>query len=650
MSVARIDKSEITGWGGRPDLYVDEKITPPLLYAMSDIPASRAWTDVSRKNVKNFGECGIHIVCIDANLKDGWLESGEFDPTEFFKQMQAVAESNPQAKVIVRLHLNPPYFWLRKNKEEQIVFYGVESTDGGDYGDRLIAKDRTSEMKVSFASKKWQKDCGEVLRKFCKIVTSDERGKPLIGIQVAYGTCGEWHYFGKYYGDDAFVADYSMPMTTFYRAYLQEKYHTLNDLRVVYGNAATFENIQQPSPQEKSAYWEKDLLNPETDAKLIDAQKCYSLSAAQAISFFCKVIKDACGNGMLAGAFYGYFFLIGAAPSAHYEPHKIYLDDNVDFLAGPAGYIENKRSGNMNLLRHLPEASRLNGKLFLCEMDQGFSSVSCGSVYTCESETEYEAILKRNVVENLIHGNGAWYYDHRLGTDSIYEKKGYWETQSRLQTISDLQAFGSVLLSRPFVKSTDVLVVQDTELAYYTAKQYDHFALINALGKSGAGIDQVYLKDLPKCDLSRYKCVIFANCKIFPKETYDFIRKNVTGVNRWTLFMGDGDCVVNGKIVRGGAAKAFEAKPYMETLRESGVYVSEEIIYDGNVLRAVFKKAGVHVYTENHEVVVADNGMVMVHTKGIEKTVLHLHCGTIELENGDCRTVVYDTNTGERLL
>ena len=655
MSVVRIEKSGITGWGGRPDLYIRDVKMSPLLYAMSDIPASRAWKEVSRNAVKTFAGCGINIVCVDVNLKDGWKEDGTLDATFLFREIEAVLESNPQAKIIARLHLNPPYFWMRKYPEELITFYGAPSTDSGDYGDRLIAKDRTLEMKVSFASLKWQKDCGDVLREFCKCAKTNPMGEALVGIQVAYGTCGEWHYFGKYADENAFEADYSVPMRRFFRTYLREKYKTKENFQKYYGGNVDFESVELPTPKQKSLYWQTDLLDPEKHSLIIDAQKCYSLSAAKAITYFCKIIKETCGKEMLAGSFYGYFFLIGAAPAAHYEPNVVFEEDSVDFLAGPCGYIENKKSGKMNLLRYLPESNRLNGKLFLCEMDQGYRSYSCGEIYKCENEQEYEAILKRNILENLIHGHGAWYYDHRLPTDSIYEKTSYWTSKESLATIKRLQEFAdSVLLNRPFVKTTDVLVVQDTERAYYTAKQYDHFALIDALGKSGVGFDNVYLSDLQKCDLSRYKCVLFVNCQIFSKDLLEYVKTKVCGQGRTVLFMGQLKYIIDDCSISQSALEIFGAEEvglaHKEKKEEKEIYYSEEIFYDNQFYREFFRRAGVHIYTEGNEVCIADNNMVMIHTKDIPFSTLHLHSGDLRVKNGDCSTIVYDTQTGKRIL
>ena len=59
MSKARIDGSRVTARGGVAELYIDGVRTPPLLYALSDIPAAKAWQECSQRGIRNFGACGV---------------------------------------------------------------------------------------------------------------------------------------------------------------------------------------------------------------------------------------------------------------------------------------------------------------------------------------------------------------------------------------------------------------------------------------------------------------------------------------------------------------------------------------------------------------------------------------------------------------
>ena len=658
MSFAEIRKSTVTASQGMPELYIDGQKTPPLFYALSDIPAGRAWTERSQTGIKQFAERGIHIVCIDTNLYEGWQENGEYSPASTFKEMQAVLQANPKAKIIVRLHMNAPYWWLRKHPEEWLVVYGEKHTDCGGYADRILDNDRpASEIKASFASEKWLNDAGEMLAQYCQKIKDSPFGEYLIGIQPAYGSCGEWHSFG------GLLADYSAPMTRFYRKVVKDIYQTEEKLKEFYGENARFDNLEIPLPEIRNDYNYGRFYHPKTDAPVVDSFRCYSLAAVQAISHFCRIIKRTWGAGILAGSFYGYFFSVGGATSAHLETSKIYENDDIDFLAGPGAYGENKFAGNANTLRHLPESNRINGKLFLCEMDQGYSSHCAGgtansAIYTCENQAEFSAITIRNIMENILHGNGAWFYEHRLTHESKYKTTLYWDSPESHDTIIKIRQACEKIQSRPFVKSTDVLIVQSTEALYYQLNgwfpfSYAHRAFLDAVAKSGVGFDHVYLADLEKCDLKRYKCVIFINCTVLSKAKFDYIKNKVMKDGRTVCFMLKCGRILDGEVSDENVEKLVGRKLLPEIFYQTddcSVYYCENAVYSAQWYNGVFRKAGAHIYTDHREVVVADNNLVMVHCKNIAKTHLHLKDRDILLDNGACNTYVFDVETGERLL
>lgn len=651
MSVVKIKREHITAQGGAPELYIDGKKTVPLWFALSDIPGARPWTDYAQKNIAQFAQSGINVVCVDTDLQSGWKENGEYDAEKPLKEVGYVVRANPNAKIVIRLHINAPYWWMRKNPDELIGYYGVAPTDSGDYGERLIAMDRVpAEIRVSYVSEKYHKECGEVIKTLCRMLKKSEYGDNVIGIQVAYGTCGEWHPYGKYYQPDGqnAEADYGKPMLAYFRRYLREKYQTEEALRTAYKTDETFENARLATPEERLTFTDGKYRFEQSAARAIDSLVCFQTAITTAISAFCKAVKES-GENLLAGAFYGYFFGAGDLFSAMFEQERLFADKNVDFFAATAPYGKNKRTGNFCMYRHLAEAMRLNGVLFLNEMDQGYKAHSAyrndgDGFYACESEEEYASVLKRNIMENILRGNGAWYYDHRLGTDSIYEKVGYWDKAERMATITNIQRACEKIQEKPFVKTADVLLVFDgkkcyNHAGYFFCNSYNSFDFFDAVMKSGAGVDVGALSDLQKCDLSRYKCVLFMECIAMSKQTYSFIKNTVMQEGRTVGFFDKCGLIVDG----------VPDEKNVSALVEGGLYMPQPST-DKAFYHDLFKRAGAHIYTDGGEVVVADNEMVMVHCKDIPKTTLRLHCGDIELENGKYNTVVYNTFTGEQIL
>lgn len=634
-----IDKEDVNANFGEPRLIVDGKKIPSVWFALSDIPGARPSTDYAQKAIAQFSDCGINVVCGDCNLQSGWKEDGSVDVRDFLKETEGILRANANAYIVMRLHVNPPYWWMRKNPDELIRYYGMENTDSGDYGDRLIAMDRKpNEMRASYASKKFLSDCSKVITAYLKAVKQAGVDR-LLGVQVAYGTCGEWHWWGSNYIDERSV-DYGKAMLEYFRDFVREKYKTVERLKEAYGTDENFDNVRFATPSERH---EKNDLGLRS-ARAVDALICLQRSRTDAIATLCKAVKAADEN-LLAGSFYGYFF---GAGDAMFEQGRLFEDENVDFIAATAPYGKNKQCGNFHNYRHLAESMRLNGMLYLNEMDQGYKAHSVyrdeTPIYECESEEEYRAVLKRNIMENILRGNGAWYYDHRLRTDSIYEKAGYWDKEERLQTISELQRVCKNLIEKKYVKTTDVLIVFDGKSRYYFAdsflkNSYDAFDCLDAIMKSGAGVDFIALDDIEKCDVSRYKCVVFMECLAMGNKTYDYLQNVVKDGNRKIVLVGRCGLVVDGAVSEERASKL-----------KNGCECLEKPSIDSKYYRTLFKEAGAWIYTENGEVVVADNETVMVHTKGVPVTRLNLPSGEIEIENGKYNTVVYNVITGERVL
>ena len=50
--------------------------------------------------------------------------------------------------------------------------------------------------RVSLASERWLRETGDVVARFCRDFAATPEGNALVGIQVASGVYGEWHYWG----------------------------------------------------------------------------------------------------------------------------------------------------------------------------------------------------------------------------------------------------------------------------------------------------------------------------------------------------------------------------------------------------------------------------------------------------------------------
>ena len=169
---------------GSPRFELGGKLLPPVLYALSDFPATASNTAYAERNIKRFSEAGIGLVCIDTGLHLGWHKVEPFDPSAMIAEISNVLDANPDAKILMRLHMNPPYWWLRDNPDECVLYRtpdgDLPGIDDGEQ-DRLIRDDANRRMRVSLASEKWLDEASEKLALLCNALAGTKEGEALVG-------------------------------------------------------------------------------------------------------------------------------------------------------------------------------------------------------------------------------------------------------------------------------------------------------------------------------------------------------------------------------------------------------------------------------------------------------------------------------------
>ena len=214
----------------------------------------------------------------------------------------------------------------------------------------------------------------------------------------------------------------------------------------------------------------------------------------------------------------------------------------VDFLRGPFPYMENRDAHGVPMSRGLLESTRLRGMLWLTEMDQHPVGTEEDVGGDPARREETVAQLRRNILLPVLAGMGCWYYDHRIihslirqdsrnsSAGSIFRKKGWWDQPELLREIGKLQRLAERYALRPYRPAADVLIVYDTE-SYFTRSKIneEEYALHEAVGRTGAAYDCIYLKELEIAELERCCCVIFPNAFLLTPQQREKIRRRVEG-------------------------------------------------------------------------------------------------------------------------
>ena len=692
---------------GKVNVYIDNKVTPPIIYTLSDFPAACSNTHYAFKNIQNFKLQGINIVSVDSKLNIGWHKASPYDSEAILAEIESVLDANPEAKVLLRLHLNPPYWWLRDHPDECIVY----RTEEGDYPgidnggeDRLIRNDDRLHLRASIASQKWIFETSEKLTLFLEHLKGTRAGKCLVAIQLAYGMFGEWHAFGRC------IADVSKPMQVHFVKYLKDKYKTKENLRQAWADASVDFETAQYTPESFQPQDIGSFRDPSKSMRIIDSQKSNQTAVTDAILHFARVVKSKAPQ-LLCGTFYGYY--LGTADTsvigAHLNPTAIYESSDIDFICGPFCYMKNRLPDGVPMQRAFLESHRLHGKLWLTEMDQYPLGVEEKSGGTKEHFETNVALLRVNALQPIFGGHGFWYYDHRVVPSleirkkmedvvgdvvSIYRKRGWWDSPEMMSAIGQIQKFAEEFIKRPYFSNADVLVVHDEEAKYYHTVSNSNdveYKLFSEFATCGVAYDCIYLSDLEKCEIERYKCVIFADCPNIDAEkqtTIDKIRKNATciflygfGYSNSHILSSQASsracgieldytkasyissdffdkveidsnitpafCVTDKKAV---PLAYFDNGTVAIAKADNCVYISLNYIPRG-LAKKIFEDSGVHIWCDSGDLIIASSGCVLIKCISAGEKRLKLPLGDeIQFISEGYETRVYDAVTRKRLL
>ncbi|MBC8079336.1 MAG: hypothetical protein H7X86_03260 [Gorillibacterium sp.] len=698
---------------GRPTLFINDEPTNPEFHSLTDCPGGRwTWEEMPRWNLNNFAKIGFKLYQVDLWLEHMWFEDGSFSVEMAKKQLRGIMDVCDQPAVFIRLHVNPPRWWLDRHPEECVGYEGESIIEEplADWGGlrRPLEGDLINFPRVSLASAEWLAVASEKLGLFCQLMANEPEGDCLAGIQPACGVYGEWHYWG--FIDH--VGDTGIAMTSHFRKWLKQKYGNVETLSAAWNSPeVSFDTATVPGKDERKHLEDGIFRNPQTQRKVSDYYECQHQAVADDIIQFCKVCKENWPRPLVTGTFYGYFFnLFGKqAAGGHLEPHRVLESEYVDYLSAPQAYGDKHfEIGCTGQSRGVLESCRVNGKLWLDEMDTytmwGYPH-DMPLKMSSRTMQENIALIRRNVAQSFTRGMGLWYYD--FGPTLV---SGWWDHPVLLDAIGNMKALFDRYYKKELAPQADVLLVYDTRCFYYLAEQdpvIDPVAInmaAAAVFHSGAAFDMIFLTDLQKVDLSQYRTVIFGNTLLLSDSEREFIRSRVASNGRHVVFytapgytngqrnsddfisdvtgihVVKGKCPDNPQVVWTAEPKMIAAsgtwgpcEPFFVTedpeaevvgelagsgesamvkkkLGDSVVWFSSIPITSSDVLRSIFRESGAHIHNDDGDVIYSGSGILAIHTKDGGLREITLKNGKkVHVTLEPISTTFLDNETGEWL-
>ena len=539
---------------GRPTIHVNGKPMTPIFYALTHAYSGRwSWEENPQRQLKNFCEIGVKLYQLDLYFEEIWYKgSNELDIAKAQRQVKGLLDVCPDANVVIRVHLNAPFWWNEVNKGE-LTQYVDGKLDTRPYGAPFNNEDGDTERprRASLASLKYREVANAKLIEFCKRMPVTPEGNSVIGIHVCWGVFGEWHYWGF----PAHEGDSGQPMISFFRNWLKNKYKTDTELQKAWGTTAyTLVTATVPDTAERMYTTNGIFRDPAKERRVIDYFNCQQEVVADDIEYFCKTVKENWPRKVIVGVFYGYFHMTFSrqAVGGHMYVERIMKCPYIDYLSAPQSYSSYAmNSGGPGHSRGVIESAKLNNKLFLDEVDNGHLQETkdidvVRSQYI--ADPKYIPMIRRSALMPLSRGMGFWYYDF-----GFRRTAGWWDNPVYLKNIKEERTFFEQHKDVQFKEDADALIVWDMESLFYVFNQWTPVSddmLDKAAAetyKTGASIDHVYLFDLPKVDLKRYKAIIFMNVFQMKAEQKKFIKEKVAKNGRtiiWNYMPGITDGTV----------------------------------------------------------------------------------------------------------
>ena len=527
---------------------------PTLFRGDEPFPAAAYMTYLEEyARYEDFARAGYRLFSFPALCAGKWISAtrgfrpfgkGMFDGEDadfsgFDASVRRILAACPEAYLFPRVNLSAPERWLREHPDQTDV----------------------SGERESLFSEEWLAFAEDMLRWLIAHVNGSDYRDRVAGYHLAGGNTEEWFHFDM-------NAGLSPAAEMGFAAFLAQHYPDLP-----YTGLPDLAPLQGEGPCHGSPY-------------LAAYLEFAGEAVARDVARLARTAKEAAGEGVIVGAFYGYALEV---PSPLYGTHALQTlleCDDIDFICSPNSYLGIRGTDADWTEMYAADSVRLHGKLCFQECDIRTHLTKP----LCERAPEYDprriltapvwhglpdrataiAQIRKSFARQLIKGNGFWWFD-MWG--------GWYDDPALMAELKRFHAIYAGSLTKPDRGSAAELAVFIDERAYARMTDCDRRNAIcgqrAALGHMGAPYDMFDIADFPAV-YGRYRAVV--------------------------LFT---------EIVTEGAAAAIElceqtGLPYLSNIDRDPFFSVEE-------LRAFCEKCGAHLYGDGGDIVYVNAHYVAVH-------------------------------------
>ena len=584
------------GWrvadlNGAPGLYHDGKPVAPIMFWQ--------W-EPQEQDVRDMSAAGIGIFAMFGSFPHYrhpyWRKDDSFDMSYQDEQIDNLLAWAPKSAVLPRIFCTAPDWWSIANPSERHVF---------------ATPKKNAPARESFASLKCREELSPYYRRAVRHLM-DRYGDHLMGIHVANGPAGENFSWDVMLGgadvSGCSWGDLSEPMRRAFARYLRGKYgNDIARLRDAFRDShVDFDTVALPDMEERlksDGGWR----DPAKSRRMIDYLECCNQVSVKMIDHYCGIVKDESKGALPTLAFYGYIAdgkWVGE--NDHRGIAELHRSPNLDMLSAPHTYMRRKLGEDGAQRQYLASAA-LHGKFFMdegddmthLEMRKARPDIRCSARTMADSL----ALLYREFGMTVTHGTGLWYMDLTRGT---------FRDPALVDAVGRMRKWAEVALRHDRSHHSEVAVVSQPKSGFYcgcganfdgSVTQKIYVRQMGEFYRAGAPFDWYLAEDLDAIVDGKAKVVAFLDCQYLSDGQYALALKLKEQGRRLVFFHAP--AYASESALSWDRVKRLTGGETYETLK----------LKSADELRAIYKDAGVHVYTDEDAVLSANSAWLMLHTR-----------------------------------
>ncbi|MHB9033307.1 MAG: hypothetical protein ACYC6L_09695, partial [Anaerolineae bacterium] len=402
----------------------------------------------------------------------------------------------------------------------------------------------------SWASEVWRRDTAESLRHYIAHIQQAPYAEHIIGYHIASGTTEEWMYWGA---NEGAYADFSAPNLERFKAWLRTRYHDdITRLQAAWNDPAIdFDGVTIPTKAERLHTKLMFLRDPQQEGRIIDYFRYISWMTADTICGMAKVVAESTERRALCGVFYGYIIQLAARDQrwqncGHLGIKQILASPDIDFICSPSHYsARNLGPGGFSMFMSLTDSVKLHGKTWFDENDYRTCVAKAegwGKTYTMADTI---AVERRELANVLANGVAMWWFD--LTTEP------WFSDPALLGEIAHHRDIGqrSLAWDRRPAAEIAVLVDEDTVCQLQLESDMPEKLIIRQLpelGRLGAPFAIYHLDDLETLTGNEHKLWILLNSFSTSARQRELIKTKLQRGGHTLLWLYAPSVIADGKI------------------------------------------------------------------------------------------------------